>query len=229
MDQTLSQTVGVILAGGAGQRMGGVMKPLLPLAPGTLFSWCQQRAQPQVRQLALSVHDSDALGGLEAVKQRFGFDGPILCDDSAALADDKGGRVGPLAGFLAALRWAKDQGAVWVALFPGDTPFIPLDLVLRLQGAAQSTGALCAYARSCGRDHPAVALLHVTLELQLCHALEQGERRLWRWLNGQGAQTADWNAATLANGGNELIDPFWNMNTPEDLKSAQALVVHCTP
>jgi molybdopterin-guanine dinucleotide biosynthesis protein A len=235
MDDPLTQTVGVILAGGAAQRMGGVVKPLLPLPPGTVFSWCHQRVHSQVQQVALSVHDAGAWGGDGAICRAFAFHGPILSDNTTAVQPhDRAGRIGPLAGFLSALRWAKDEGARWVALFPGDTPFIPRDLVVRLHQAAQLAGVLCAYGRSSGRDHPAAALLHVDLYPSLQQALNDGERRLGRWLCSHGAQTAEWTPAPLLGGDPDRpVDPFYNINTPEALRVAQqavqSLAVHRPP
>lgn len=220
--------VGVILAGGAGHRMGGVVKPLLPLHPGTLFSWSCDRLGPQVCALALSVHDSLHWGGEGGVQQAFSFDGPVLCDRVEVRAEDRQGRVGPLAGCLAALDWAEGTGADWVTVVPGDTPFIPPDLVARLWSAAQGGGLPSAHARSSGRDHPAVALLHVSLRPRLALAVAAGERRAWRWLVAQGTQAVDWPFGVHLGKRIVPLDPFWNVNLPQDLEQAQSMVAHET-
>jgi molybdopterin-guanine dinucleotide biosynthesis protein A len=220
--------VGVILAGGVGQRMGGVVKPLLPFAEGTLFSCCHDRFRPQVRDLALSVHDGQAWGGDAAVREAFSFSGSVIYDRVAVTENDRHHRAGPLAGFLSALQWADQQGVDWVALLPGDTPFIPHDLVARLLAAARDAGLPSAHARSAGRDHPAVALLHRCLEPALRGDLAQGERRVWRWLSAQGTRAVDWPTAVSWGEATLPLDPFWNVNLPQDLEWAQSMVAQAT-
>ena len=80
---------GVILAGGTGRRMGGADKALLRVGGCSLLSHAINRLEPQVERLALSANGDAA---------RFaGFGLPVLPDAVA---------LGPLAGVLAALRWA---------------------------------------------------------------------------------------------------------------------------
>jgi molybdopterin-guanine dinucleotide biosynthesis protein A len=209
--------------------MGGVVKPLLPFAGGTLFSCCLDRFRPQVGRLALSVHDRQGWGDDAAVQEAFSFSGPVIYDQVAVTKNDRHERAGPLAGFLAALQWADQQGGDWVALLPGDTPFIPPDLVLRLLAAARSSGLPSAHARSAGRDHPAVALLHRRLEPALRRDVAQGERRVWRWLSAQGTQAVDWPEGVSWGEAILPLDPFWNVNQPQDLERAQSMVAQPTP
>ncbi|SIS37525.1 molybdenum cofactor guanylyltransferase [Insolitispirillum peregrinum] len=203
---------GVILTGGAGRRMGTVPKPLLPLGPDTIFDHVVRRAQPQVQMLALSVHHLSS-----ATRDAFArFPGPLLVDPPQLLRpDDRGGRVGPLAGILAALGWAESLGLEWLAVFPGDTPFIPLDYVARLYHHVADGGACAAHAVSGGRSHPVASVWSVRLRPVLWRAVAAGERRVGRWLSEQGAIGVEWTIDD-ANGG----DPFFNINEPDDLKRA---------
>lgn len=190
---------GVILAGGAGRRMGGAGadgadKALLPLAGQPLLTHVQDRLEPQVEALAISANGDPA---------RLGFAGlPVLADDIGA---------GPLAGVLAALGWAAAAGADAVVSAPVDLPFLPCDLVPRLWMAGD--GGL-AVAECSGRVHPACALWPVALAPSLRAYLAAGEARVMGFASAQGAARAPFATGTP--------DPFANLNTPGDLAAAEA-------
>lgn len=191
-------TLGVILAGGEGRRMGGADKALLMLGGKPLLAHVCERLGPQVAETVLSAH-GDA--------RRFGpFGLPVLADP---LPD----RAGPLAGMLAAMLWARAAlPAIHDILSaPVDTPFLPPDLLARLAGARAASGQPIACAASRGREHPAVALIPVTLGDDLALWLERGERRVGGFLARHGY-------AVAAYEGGE--DPFRNINTPEELRRA---------
>ncbi|MCO8143996.1 molybdenum cofactor guanylyltransferase MobA [Rhodovulum tesquicola] len=190
------QVVGVILAGGQGRRMGGVDKALIRLGGTTFLARVAARLGPQVAAMALSAN------------------GPV--EDYAearlpVLADPPPGDLGPLAGVLAGLDWAAEAGADAVATVAVDTPFLPVDLVARLGTAA---GGELAVAASGGRMHPTAALWPVGLRAEVCAALARGERRLGGFAHIMRAVTVGFEA--------EGIDPFFNINTPDDLALAEA-------
>lgn len=191
-------TVGVLLAGGLARRMGGGDKPLVRVAGRTLLDHVIERLRPQVSALALNAN-GDA--------QRFAPWGlPVLPDD---VPDNPG----PLAGVVAGMAWARAQGVPWLVTVAADTPFIPRDLVSRLHAAR---GAYpIAVACSGGRTQPTVALYAAALEPDLRAALAAGERKIDRWTARHGEGFADWPEAP--------VNPFFNVNTPEDVASAEAL------
>ncbi len=126
---------GLVLAGGAGTRLGGVDKALLPLGGRAIIDFVLERIEPQVGVLGVSANGDP---------QRYGHLGlPVLADELA-------GR-GPLGGVLRGLGWAAACGAEALLSVPGDTPFIPTDLARRL-------GAAPAWAESATGLHPLVAL-----------------------------------------------------------------------
>lgn len=193
--------LGLVLAGGLARRMGGIDKPLLMLGGRTLLDRVAERLAPQCPAgLALSANGDPA---------RFaGFPGPVL-------ADGVPGRPGPLAGVLAGLDHAAAVGAHWVVSAPGDAPFLPRDLVARLEAARAAAGAPLAHAASGGRGHYAAALWPVGLRADLRAALvERGERRVGAFLARHGAAVAAWPAGPP--------DPFLNVNGPGDLAAAEA-------
>lgn len=189
---------GVILGGGRGQRMGGQDKALLPLAGAPLLAHVIARLGPQVERLALSAN------GDAARFDRFGL--PVLPDSLGA---------GPLAGVLAALHWAAPLGATAVLSAPVDGPFLPGDLCPRLCLAAESTPTGLAVAQAGGRLHPTYALWPVALVVPLAEFLASGAKpKVMDFTAAQGAANAIF-PDTAA---------FDNLNTPEDLARAEALL-----
>ncbi|WP_281406500.1 molybdenum cofactor guanylyltransferase MobA [Methylobacterium sp. WL18] len=191
--------LGLILAGGLGRRMGGVDKPLMLMGGRTLLERVAERLAPQCGAgLALSANgDPDRFAG---------FPGPILPDPVPGLP-------GPLAGLLAGLDFAavRHPDVTHVLSVPGDAPFLPGDLATRLGSAL--VDAPIALAASGGREHYTVALWPVGLRADLRRALvERDERRVGAFIAHHGAAIVEWPA--------ETVDPFLNVNTPEDLAAA---------
>ncbi len=147
---------------------------------------------------------------------RFGRYGLPVVPDSVP------GFAGPLAGILAGLDWAATHRAdlAWVASVPGDCPFLPRDLVGRLHAARDKAGTPLACARSGDWRHPVAALWPVGLREDLRHALvAEGLRKIEVWTARHGVAIADWPARP--------VDPFFNVNTPEDAAEAERLVQLC--
>jgi molybdopterin-guanine dinucleotide biosynthesis protein A len=202
---------GVILAGGRSSRMDGRDKAFAALAGTPLIGHVTARLRPQVAELAISAG---------ADRSRFAALGP------AVLTDPVAGLPGPLAGLLAGLRWARDRGRgiTHVATAAVDTPFFPLDLVARLAGGARPDGM--AVARSAGRIHPVFALVPVALPVALADDLGEflaggGSLRVRDWMARHDPAVVDFAFV-------EGIDPFFNINTPEDLALAEAKAAGCT-
>jgi molybdopterin-guanine dinucleotide biosynthesis protein A len=184
----------VILAGGLSRRMGGGDKGLLPFGEGTVLGAVLARLASQASSVALNANGNPA---------RFaGFGIPVLPDPAP-------GHQGPLAGVLAAMVWAAGLGAPAVLTVPGDAPFLPQDLVSRLLGAGAP-----AIASSSGRAHPVVGLWPVGLAVPLREALAEGTRKVEAFARMHGAVEVEF---PVPPGG---VDPFLNLNTPEDLAKA---------
>ena len=196
------EIVGVIVAGGKGQRLGGD-KPLHAFAGTTLIEAVIERAKPQVEHLAVNA-PSEALSCYRA----------LLGNDFEFLRDDEPGDVGPLAGILAGLDWAERCGASWLATFPADTPFLPRDLVKRL--LASSRGSRPVAAHDGKQLHGLCAVWPVRSRTALRDAVRNGEMRSLR-------------QAIAHLGGVEYVfegavTDFMNVNTPEDLREAERIL-----
>lgn len=195
--------VGVLLAGGLARRMGGGDKGLRMLGGRPILSRIVERAQPQVALLAINANGDPA---------RFrGYGLPVL-------ADAVGDSAGPLAGVLTGLEWAAATAKVpYVATFPTDAPFLPVDLVDRLRAAVERDGADMACAASNGRDHPVVGLWPTRLAADLRRAMvEEDIRKVDRWTARHTLARVDFPT--------DPVDPFFNANRPEDIEEAERLL-----
>jgi len=194
----------VVLAGGQARRMGGGDKCLLPLNQRPLLAHILDRLGDQVAGSVLNANGDP---------QRFaGFDLPVVPDSIAAFP-------GPLAGVLAGLDWAAEHGAGWVVSVAGDTPFFPETLVADLmeaRGTAPIVLAATPHPTRGNQRHPTFGLWSTALRDDLRTALQGGLRKVVDWTDQHGAATA----VFPAHDG----DPFFNINTPDDLAEAQARI-----
>lgn len=198
------KVIGVLLAGGRSSRMGGGDKCLRSLGGKPLLARVIERARPQVAALALNVN------GDPARFQEFRL--PIIADSVLDFA-------GPLAGVLAGLDWAAQdgKGATHLASFATDTPFLPRDLVSRLVASIESGTYDLACAASAGLSHPVFGLWPIAIRGDLRRALLEDNIRK---VDGF---TARYRLARV-----EFphlpVDPFFNANRPEDLAEAERIL-----
>ena len=196
-------TLGLVLAGGLARRMGGGDKPLTRIGGATILARVLGRLKPQCTRMVLNANGDPA---------RFADTGlPVIPDNVPDFA-------GPLAGILAGLDWAAAHApdVAYVASVPGDCPFLPRDVVARLHQAREATGLPLACARSGEWRHPVVGVWPVALRDDLRHALTKEDlRKIEIWTARHGVALADWPA--------EPVDPFFNVNTPEDAAAAERL------
>jgi molybdenum cofactor guanylyltransferase len=194
-------TYGLVLAGGLARRMGGGDKALIRIGSETILDRALGRLAPQCAGIVINAN------GDPARFARFGR--PVVADDVAGFA-------GPLAGILAGLDWlaANTPGINWLASVPGDCPFLPRELVRRLHAARIAARVPLACAKSGQWRHPVVGLWPVGLRDDLRRALvEEGLRKIEAWTARHGVGLAEWPT--------EPVDPFFNVNTPEDVAQAQ--------
>jgi molybdopterin-guanine dinucleotide biosynthesis protein A len=200
---TVIPTLGLILAGGLARRMGGGDKPLTTIGGATILDRVLARMRPQCTRLILNANGDPT---------RFASTGlPVIADDVPDFA-------GPLAGILAGLDWAAAHAPdiAYVASVPGDCPFLPRDLVARLHEACAAANLPLACARSGEWRHPVVGLWPVALRADLRQAVrDEGLRKIELWTARHGVALAEWPA--------EPVDPFFNVNTPEDAAAAERL------
>ena len=195
--------VGVLLAGGQSRRMGGGDKSLRLLGGRPILDRVIERFRSQVDRLILNANGDPV---------RFAATGLPVVPDSVE------GFAGPLAGVLAGLDWtaANVPAALWIVTAATDAPFLPLDLVSRLIVATEE-GAELVCASSHGQPHPVIGLWPVRLREDLRRALvEGGVRKVDAWTARHRLAVVDFPAFP--------VDPFFNVNSPEDLAAAERLI-----
>jgi molybdopterin-guanine dinucleotide biosynthesis protein A len=192
--------IGAIIAGGLSSRMGGHEKAFLELDSKPVILHVIEQFEPQVDQLVINANGEPA---------RFSeFDLEVVPDVLTSLTT-------PLAGLHAALRFTKSVDADVLMTVPSDTPFLPFDLVTRLVEIAPSGGA--AIASSGGQDHYIIGAWKTELLDDLERAIaKDGMFRVMDWAARVSAQKVEWPV--------EPCDPFFNVNTPEDLLRAQHIL-----
>ena len=193
---------GLILAGGRGSRMAAeVPKPLLRLGERTLLEHVLARLTVSIGPVLLSANDEAfAELGLPVLRDRIeGFAGPLAGLDSAAA-------------FLA----ERHPSVTHLLMLPGDTPFLPLDLVARMREAC---GEKARVARHAGALQPTVTLWPTAALGALESFLAEAQKHSIRgFLEVTGFEPVDFGADAHAPGG----DPFFNVNTPADLALARS-------
>jgi molybdopterin-guanine dinucleotide biosynthesis protein A len=214
MSPAVSLPTGLLLAGGQSRRMSDAFaagrgdKGLLELAGKPMLAHVVERLGPQVGRMVINAN------GDPARFSAFGL--PVVPDTIEGFA-------GPLAGILAGLRWSAKNApdATHVVSVSTDAPFLPADLVARLQaGLAGATGSI-ALARSNGELHPVIGLWPVALGGDLDEALRSGTRKVLAWTDRHGTVAVDFPFTPLKD---RSVDPFFNANTPEELAEARALL-----
>lgn len=202
----MAAVAGLILAGGRSSRMGGTDKTLVALGGRPMIRHVLDRLAPQASPVVINTN------GDPAHFAHFGAE---------VIADTIAGYQGPLAGVLTGLEWAKElAGVTHVLSVAGDTPFFPADLAQKL--AHHAVEDRIAVAASGGRVHPTFALWPVSLRVALAGFLQGGDsRRVMTFLEQAGMAAVDFPEMRF---GNARVDPFFNINTPDDLAEAERLL-----
>jgi molybdenum cofactor guanylyltransferase len=196
--------VGVLLAGGLARRMGGGDKPLRLIAGRPILDRVIERLRPQVAGLVLNANGDPA---------RFAdYSLPVV-------ADSVPGFAGPLAGILAGLDWTAEHrpDCPMIVSVATDAPFLPTDLVARMEQTLVAERADLACAASGGQAHPVIGLWPVRLRDDLRRAVvDESVRKVDVW-------TARYRLARVEFS-DRPIDPFFNANRPGDLDEAARLM-----
>jgi len=200
-------TLGLVLAGGLARRMGGGDKARIEIGGVSILDRVLACLSAQCTGIVINANGDPT---------RFADTGLTVVPDNVP------DYPGPLAGILAGLDWlaAQDNGAEWIVSVPGDCPFLPDDLVETLHLARRKMGAgvPLACAGSGEWRHPVVGLWPLALRADLRKALvEEDLRKIEVWTARHGVAIAEWPV--------EPVDPFLNVNTPEDAARAERIAL----
>ena len=182
---------GIVLAGGLGRRMGGVDKGLQPLKGKAMVEWVLERFRPQVSEIVINANQN---------QERYAAFGHRVVPDAI------GGFAGPLAGLHAGLQAASHE---IVATVPCDSPFLPSDLIKRLDSALQKNDL--AVAKTGDQPHPVFVLTRKSITKNLEAFLASGGRKIDAWYASMRVVEVNFD---------DEADAFRNINTREELKDA---------
>ena len=197
---------GVILAGGMSRRMGGGDKTQLNVGGKPLIAHALEKLRWQTRRIAINSN-----GDPESFAR---YSVPVINDSIEE-------RAGPLAGVLAGMEWASAKGCEAVVSVAGDTPFFPQDLMDRLVEAARLSELPIMIAASRNSEgepvrHPTFGYWPVSLREDLKRALSDGVRKVVAWADKHGIESVEFERGR--------VDPFFNINTREDLEFARKVL-----
>jgi molybdopterin-guanine dinucleotide biosynthesis protein A len=197
----MTRVIGLVLAGGQSRRMGRSDKALMKLGKMPMIEHALRRLRAEVDTILINTNADPA---------------PFALYGHTVLADTVPGFAGPLAGILNGLTYARARGYDAVVSVAADTPFFPDDLLSRFQTCGPRDIVL---ASSDGHRHPTFGLWSVSIESALANFLSDGEdRKIMRFV-----QQTKWDTVEFPLG--EVgMDPFFNINTPEDLARAETLL-----
>ena len=182
---------GIVLAGGLGRRMGGVDKGLQELRGRPMVQWVLERFAPQVGDVVINANQN---------RERYAaFGHPVI-------SDDIGGFAGPLAGLHAGLKAATHE---LVATVPCDSPFLPHDLVRRLEDQLKEHDL--AVAKTGEQAHPVFVLTRKSIRENLERFLASGGRKIDAWYASLRVVEVSFD---------DEAEAFRNINTREELKGA---------
>ena len=192
----------VILTGGRSSRMGGGIKSLKKFNNKYIFDRIFENLQTQVDKVIINSNDSENL----FVKYKV-----------EVIKDSLGGFLGPLAGIHASFEWLNKNAPYinWLVTVPGDTPFIPKNLVKKLLDKVKNTNHKIVLAQSNGKTHPIIGIWHLNLFESLKNSLNSGNRKIMNW--------ASQNSLGYEEFTNSKYDPFFNINCKEDLIEAKEI------
>ena len=196
--------LGAILAGGQSKRMGQD-KLFLELNNKKLIEYTIDKVKKYLGQVIIITNQSNEFfnkNNLITVKD---------CID---------GQLGPLVGILTAMKWARENlpNCTWIATFPCDTPFFPEDVILKFIEESKKKKSLILCASSHGRRHNIFGLWSLDLYEKLYNDLVKNKiRKVQDWTKANNIKNLEFTFKDY--------DPFFNINTLEDLEFAKKIAI----
>ena len=191
----------VIMAGGKSSRMNSIDKTLMKINEQTLLSIAINKATHQTKYIVLNSNRDPS------IFQNYNI---------TVIKDTILNHPGPLAGVLTGIEWfyKNNKKIKWVVSVPVDSPFFPNNLIKRLYETVVKSKKLIGVSSSNGRNHPVFSIWHISLMQPLQEALNNNIRKIDLFTKSYNPAAVDFSSS---------VDPFFNINTPEDLKNANNL------
>ncbi len=203
MIQNNKKILGLILAGGLSRRMGNKNKFLKKINNNIIIDLIISRAEKQVSYLILNTNDKIPYLSKFKLKE---------------IPDLIKGYHGPLVGILSGMEWARKQKEKidYLATFSCDAPFFPEDLIQKLLKEITDQNLDIVIPKYKNQKHPVFGLWSLNLIDSLReYILEEKMKKIDTWIFKNNYKIIDFK--------NKKYDPFFNINTPEDLEKANSI------
>ncbi len=194
--------LGSILAGGKSKRMGED-KLFLNLNNKTLIEYTINKVKKYLKELIIVTNKKNVF---------------FKENNLTIVKDCIEGQLGPLVGILTAMKWAKENSSKysWVATFPCDTPFFPESIISKFIEESKKKESLILCASSHGRKHNIFGLWSIELYDKLYDDIVNNKvRKVQNWTEANNIRNLEFEFRDY--------DPFFNINTVEDLEFAKKL------
>ena len=202
MHKNIEEICAVIMTGGKSSRMGGGIKSFEKFNNKIIFDRIYKIINKQIKNIIINTNSK---------KKYFNKYNKIIIKDKIK------GHLGPLAGIHASLNWInKNMSKVnWLISIPGDTPFIPNDLINRVYLKAKKNKKQIVLAKSNNIIHPVIGIWNINLLESLEYNLFNGGRKIIVWAKNHELDFEEFFE--------ENYDPFFNINYKEDLNKAKEI------
>ena len=193
-----SNILGVVLAGGKSQRFGED-KCQVKLGDKLLIDYILSEIIDEFKEVLLISNN----------KIKYNNSNKI------SLVEDTKRGLGPLGGILTAMKWIKENNRSykWISTFPSDTPFFKKKILNNFLEEIKSYKGKLFFINSNDTRHDIFGLWSIDLLDRLEKDLDNGERKVEMWANKIGVKSINMKF--------ENNDPFFNINTKEDLIKAE--------
>ena len=191
----------LIMIGGLSKRMGGGIKSLYEFNDKSIFNRVLEKIKPQVKKILINCNEEN-----KKIEQ---FNFPII-------RDIKKGHLGPLAGIHTGMDWLINHSpdTEWLITIPGDTPFIPSNLVSKFKDK-MSKNLKIIIAKSEKKTHPIIGAWHISLFSNLDDNINNGTRKILSLSETHPLESIKFH--------HKNYDPFFNINTKKDMEEARVI------
>ena len=193
----LNNILGVVLAGGKSQRFGQD-KSQVKLQDKLLIDYILSEIIDEFNETLIVANE------------KINF----MSSNNISITKDFKSGLGPLGGVLTAMKWIKENNKKykWISTFPSDTPFFKKKELKFFYENININSSKLFFIKSDETRHNIFGLWSLDLMDKLEKDILRGERKVEVWANSIGVSTVNINYKKL--------DPFFNINTKQDLEKA---------
>ena len=196
-----SKILGTVLAGGKSVRLG-MDKSQVKLADKLLIDYILSEIIEEFKEILIVANNS-----IDFQKS-----------NKISVIEDFKKDLGPLGGVFTAMKWIKDNNKnyQWVSTFPTDSPFFKNKILKDFFNEIHPEESKLFFIKSNNTRHNIFGLWSLELINKLEEDLNKGERKVEVWANSVGVKVINMDFGK--------DDPFFNINTKEDLEKAKAKI-----